>query len=155
MLHRCMWGNFGEKPCKSLWRRQHLSNLDYFREIMREEDGRQWENSTGQVAVRELCTGGLPAKSLWVLSKEACYWRTRREKQEQLLRILSSLELVVRRHYCQHRRGQEVENPLNPWSPFCIIYPNIARTRKRNRLIFWGRLPQTIAYEEGKCIEER
>ena len=51
-----------------------------------------------------------------------------------------------------------MENPLNLWSLFCGIYPKIARTRKKQIHLLrkaGGRLPQTIADEEGKCMEER
>lgn len=127
-------GELGEKPWRSLWRRLHLSSLEggSFPAVR--------EYPTGQVAEREHCAREDPQVSLSVrvLSKEACYRRTWRENQEQLLRILSSPELVVRHHYCQHRKGKEVESPLNPWSPFCGIYPKIAGTRKRSILIFWG-----------------
>ena len=48
-----------------------------------------------------------------------------------------------------------MENPLNLWSLFCGIYPKIARTRKKQIHLLrkaGGRLPQTIADEEGKCM---
>lgn len=147
-------GELGEKPWRSLWRRLHLSSLEggSFPAV--------WENPTGQVAEREHCAREDPQVSLSVrvLSKEACYRRTWREagttlKNFVLPRIGGEAPLV------STREGQGGGKSTESVVPLLWHLPQNSRNKKEKHTHLLrkpgGRLPQTIADEEGKCMEER